>query len=416
MDKKILKIVVLITIISLGIGLGAEMIEGKNLKPKPQPIKKVLGGPVRLGYISSSTGGLETNVPYIREIIEPDLNEYADKLGYDTGFEFIILDAEGNAQTHLEQVMYLKSIGVNIFIGGGWSGQAQAALAYVNDNNMLMWSSSSTSPLLAIENDNLYRMCPTDTLQGPAIAEVLRSRGVDAVVVLQRNDGWGYGLYWTMESAFTANGGMIIDHIVYDTWVEDYSDQLYLAETSMANYVDEYGSENVALLLITFEEAAVIAYNAQYYPTIYNVPWFGCDGTALTQRILDEAPEQAAHLHIYSTMAAPTESSKFLDLQARYDELVHLPFGYYTACQYDISWVLASGILEAQSINANNVIPLMDRISYNHFGASGWCQLNSAGDRASANYQIWGYEDLGEGTQILLYGIYDAITGTVNWY
>jgi ABC-type branched-subunit amino acid transport system substrate-binding protein len=189
----------LFTILSLDIGLSSGMIEGKNLKLK-QPIKKVLGTTVRIGYISSNTVGLETSVPYLTEIIEPDLNEYADKLGYNTGFEFIILDAEGDAQTHLDQVMYLKSIGVNLFIGGLWSGQASGSLDYVNENDMLMWSSSSTGSWLAIENDNLYRMCPTDNVQGPAIAEAMGSYGVGAVVVIQRGDGWGYGLYDAMES------------------------------------------------------------------------------------------------------------------------------------------------------------------------------------------------------------------------
>jgi branched-chain amino acid transport system substrate-binding protein len=223
-----------------------------------------------------------------------------------------------------------------------------------------------------------------------------------------------YTMQWSR--AFIEDGGVIIDRIVYDPNTEDYTDQLSEAEFCMAAYIDEHGSDNVAVLLITFDEAAVIAYNAWDYPTIYDVPWFGCDGTAISQRLIDDAPIQTAHLHIYSTLAAPTESSKYYELQARYDELVHQQLGYYGACTYDISWVLASAILEAQSPNANNVIPLMDRITYNHFGASGWCQLNSAGDRANANYQIWGYDDLGEGTQFVLYGLYDAMTGKVDWY
>lgn len=88
---------------------------------------------VYLGYISSTTEGLETAVPLIEDIIEPDLNEYVSKLGYDVKFRFLIDDAQGSTARHLEIVQGYNSMGVNLFIGGGWSSQAQASLRYCNE-------------------------------------------------------------------------------------------------------------------------------------------------------------------------------------------------------------------------------------------------------------------------------------------
>ena len=111
-------------------------------------------------------------VPFLEEIMQVDLNEYSAKLGHDTTFTYLIDQADSQAAIHLEKVQSFKSMGIEIFIGGPWSSMAQASLSYVNENDMLMVSSSSTSPMLAIENDRLYRICPTDFVQAPAIAGV----------------------------------------------------------------------------------------------------------------------------------------------------------------------------------------------------------------------------------------------------
>jgi branched-chain amino acid transport system substrate-binding protein len=168
------------------------------------------GKTIQIGYISSTTAGLETATPLVEEIMQVDYNEYLDKLGYDVEIEYLIDDATGQAAVHLEKVQGFKSMDVNVFLGGGWSSQAQAALSYVNDNDMLMWSWSSTSPLLAISEDNLFRMVPTDLVQAPAIAAMLKSQGIEAVILIYRGDAWADGIVTYFEPTFVDNGGVIL--------------------------------------------------------------------------------------------------------------------------------------------------------------------------------------------------------------
>lgn len=159
-----------------------------------------------------------------------------------------------------------------------------------------------------------------------------------------------------------------------------------------------------------------MAKQAQNYLTIYNLPWFGTDGTTLNQQLCDDAPEQADHLKIFSTYAAPTESSKFTELYDRYYALTCQPFGYYSACLYDAAWILASAILLAQSTNPLDIIPLLQDIANNTFGASGWCKLNEDGDRFGSNYQIWSYHYKDDIVVPYVAGLIDDITGQVTWY
>jgi len=373
------------------------------------------GKTVQIGYISSTTVGLETATPHVQDVMVPDYNAYAAKLGYDVEFQYLIDDATGQAAVHLEKVQGFKSMDINVFIGGGWSSQASAALSYVNDNDMLMWSASSTSPLLAIEDDNLYRMCPDDTIQAPAISRMIQSMGVKYIVVIQRGDAWADGIWNFFQPHFEANGGVILERIRYAGEATEFANYLQQAEDKIAPAIAQYGVDKVGIEIISFQEAVTLVTQAEDFPNVYGVKWFGSDGTSLTQQFLDDAPTQATHLKIYSTLAAPAESSKFTALYDRYFALVSQPYGYYTAATYDIGWVLTNTILQAQSTEALELIPLQDATSFNSFGASGWNKLNEAGDRAGSNYQIWGYGDIGEGNQMVTYGVYDAIMDSVTW-
>jgi len=375
------------------------------------------GETVQIGYIASSTAGLETAQPHIEQMMVPDYNEYTAKLGYDVEFDYLIDDATGQDAVHLEKVQGFKSIGVNIFIGGGWSSQAASALGYCNDNDMLMWSASSTSPTLMIADDNLLRMCPTDLVQAPAIARMLESHGIKALVIIQRGDAWADGIYNILAPEWEANGGVILEKIRYAAEVQEFSSYLQQAETVITNAIATYGAEHVGIDIISFQEATTMLQQAEDYPNVYSTVWFGSDGTALTPQIEDDAPEQAAHVKLYSTLAAPAESEKYMNLAERYDALLSMPYGYYTACTYDIGWVLLETILESQSTDALVNLELQAPTCFNSFGASGWNRLNEDGDRYAANYQIWAYrlDDAGAGEEFVA-GLYDMVTDSVTWY
>jgi branched-chain amino acid transport system substrate-binding protein len=415
---------IVLLVVGLVVGAGA----GYFMAPKETVVEDGDGGTVtvevaplagvniQLGYISSTTVGLETAVPLVEDIMAVDYNAYLDKLDMDTTVEFLIDDATGQAAVHLEKVQGYKSMDVNVFIGGGWSSQAQAALSYCNDNNMLMWSSSSTSPLLAIADDNLYRMCPTDLIQAPAIAEMLWSAGIEAVILIQRGDAWADGIYNYLEPAYTAKGGVILEKIRYAGEATEFANYLQTAEDIAEDAVAEYGEGHVGVEIISFSEFVVMMSQAQDFPTVYDLTWFGSDGTTLSQQACDDAPEQVEHLKVHSTYAAPADSDKFNDLYERYFALVAQPFGYYSACSYDIGWVLMESMMNTQSLDATVLIPVQHRTAYNNFGASGWNQLNEDGDRYGSNYQIWSYKYDGDVVIPYVSGLFDGITGQVTWY
>jgi branched-chain amino acid transport system substrate-binding protein len=235
---------------------------------------------------------------------------------------------------------------------------------------------------------------------------------------MQRGDMWADGIYHVLEAELPKVNVTILGRIRYPPDTGNFTDYLATAEGLAAAAIPVYGINHTAIEILSFEEIVTIVTQAQAYPTIYNLFWFGSDGTAMTQRLIDEAPAHAKKLKIFSTLAGPFNSIKYRGMYDRYYELLHQPLSYYRACEIDIAWVIAQAVLETGSADARGVIRAIPDICSRYFGYSGWCLLNEAGDRYMGDYDIWGYGDPdGDGrVDNVKYGFYNSITGEVTWY
>ena len=419
---------VILLVVGLVVGAGA----GYLIAPKKEGetvIEYVTevpldGETIQIGNIYSDDANLETTEPLMTDILTPRINEYLSMLGYDVDLEFLNDNALESAAIHLEKVQGFHAIGVDLVIGGRWSSQASGAKSYVDENDMLLFSPSSTSPLVAIPDDNVYRLCPTDVVQAEAIAEMLRTWGIEALAVIQRVDPWADGIYNLLIGE--DGSGQLEDkgittkaswRLSYDPTSKEFASDLQTLEGIAQEMVAAHTAERSAILVIGFSEVAVMISQAADYPTIYNeVQWFGTDGTAITQRVRDDSPTEAAHMLIPSTLAAPGISPKFQELNATYFPLVGQVLGYYAACTYDISWILTEAVLETQGVVAKDIIPYLHPIAEKHYGATGWAKLNPDGDRFPPDYEIWGYGIVGSRTDHINYGKFFTFDGTVEWY
>lgn len=416
-------VVLLIVGLAIGAGVGyfaaptKTEVETETVTVEVEPLA---GKIVKIGQITAETPQVEWDVPYMDEVIVVDLNKFADLLGYDVTFEILNDNADAQAAVHLEKVQSFKAMDVNLVCGGRWSSQASAALSYVNENNILLWSPSSTMQTLAIPDDNLYRMCPADRVQAKAVAEMLWTWGIEAIIPLQRGDAWADGLYNLVLEEYPAVGGYVHEaaRARYATEVTEFSSYLASMEEAAKDLIADYGKEHVAVWCIMFgADGSVILTQAQDYPTIYDeIWWFGTDGTALGKVIQDNAPEQAAHVVCPSTNAAPGMSEFYLSLFERYEAVTGRTLGYYDTCAYDLFMVLMESVLQAQSTDPMDLIPLQNPIAYGTWGASGWCNLDENGDRAFTNYDIWGYTMFEGEMRHARYALYDSLLGEVTWF
>jgi branched-chain amino acid transport system substrate-binding protein len=249
-----------------------------------RPGHPFLGKTIQIGLTTSSTSGLETTVPLVEDILEPELAEFMDAIGLGITFDFLIEDNQGTAAIALEKTQTFKAMGVNLVIGHGWSSQCQAALSYVNENDMLLLSASSTSPILAIPNDRLFRTCPNDFVQAPAIARMWKSWGVKGVLTIHRADAWGDGLWNVLEPLWEEVGIDDLGRIRYAGEVTEFSSYLDNANDIVTAAIEEYGgSQYVGIQYFSFAEFRTISSQAADYPNLIDTIWMTTESGGRSQ-------------------------------------------------------------------------------------------------------------------------------------
>jgi len=372
-------------------------------------------GLVTIGVISATSKDFEDYVPYVEQIIEPDLNYLSWRRGSDIFFDFEVRDAHGQAAMHLEEVQYLHSKGINLIIGGMWSSQACVALSYCNDNGIILFSPSSESPLAAIQDDNLFRLAPTAIDQAPIIAKILHDKGVEAVVLIHRRDSWADAIHDSLEEAYALLGGVVHTRIIYPGECAEFSDYLEEAEAAALEAVSSYGYGKVAVELVSFSEDVTILQQAKDYPTLYNLTWYGSDGNYDSQQLIDEAPVEVEHLKLYTLTPAVPYSEAYRSVVERYGSTPDNPFTYYRANSYDVAMILGKAVIEAGSIDPQVLKPKIAEVAEDHIGITGLCRLNEADDRYTANYGIYSYCYRDGELGCWQVGLYSD-TGEVDWF
>jgi len=423
MENKLTQTTILVLIAGLVVGAGL----GYTLAPKPTSNgdgdintvtvyqNPLAGKTIQLGVVAPGPGSLETEHPLYEQMVTPAINTYASTLGYDVEFEYLIDQGEYQAAAHLEKVQSFKSMGINLFLGGPFSSMAQASLSYVNENDMIMVSPMSTSPLLAIANDNLFRMCPTDFVQAPAITEMLETWGIEAIVIFQRGDAWGDGIYNLLEQEWTSRGHVILERVRYAVEATEFSNYLQTIDDIIEEAKDEYGYERIAVQTMSIDELVVIVSQTSDFEHLRNVIWMGCEGAGRNTRMVDDAAETCVDLRIFSSTMVPTSSWKWDEFEQEYFEITGTNAGFYTGTDVDGSTLLALNVLETGGTDAAVIKDHFIKVARNYFGVTGWVDLDENGDREPGMFEIFGYAMIDGEVGFQKFGEYNGLSLQVTW-
>ena len=342
-----------------------------------------------------------------------DFNDYLEYQEQDWRLDTIIEDTKTKPKIALERLEYLHTEGVDVIIGPGTSGSVSYIKEYANTNDMILISCCSTAPSLAIPNDNVYRIIPDDSKQGPAIADIMIVQGVQAYVPLYRNDTWGQGLHNTAADAFASSGRIVDEPVIYPADIHNIKDATKQLSDQVQVLIDKYGPSNVGVLFIGFSEGVEFMQESSNYNTLGSVQWFGSSASAQEQKILDDATSrefamQTEFTTVQSSAEQTTITQRITDHINK--TLDHAPSIYaYTA--YDAVWIAGLAMLKAESSNAIDVKSLIIPASKEHTGALGQIKLNAAGDLVAGDYTIWKIDD----EQWLDIGKYRSVDRIIAW-
>ncbi|MDI1495294.1 MAG: ABC-type branched-chain amino acid transport system, periplasmic component [Cenarchaeum symbiont of Oopsacas minuta] len=348
---------------------------------------------VEIGVLLPLTGDLsshgEENLQGTLYAVE-EFNEYLKEMGKDWYLKTVIEDTATNPVQALEKIQNLKAKNIELVIGPETSSSTSSVLQYADNNNMVIFSCCSTSPALAIPNDNVFRLVPDDRQQGKALATLLKHEGVENLVTIWRGDTYGDGLTENLKKSFVNAGGFADDGVRYNQESPDFSVSTSILAERVSTLIDEHGSDNVAIVIIGFAESLQFIQSAAQYDVLDDIRWFGADSLANEIKLIQDpiALEFTQNVNFTTvspgfaaTSASDKVKTKVFDTLGRYPST-------FVETSYDIAWIYGLAILEAESDRSVDIKPILMKVASKYEGAIGSIELNENGDLESSDYSI----------------------------
>jgi branched-chain amino acid transport system substrate-binding protein len=396
--------------------------ENEDLQQQIDDLTAVqLSGEIKLGFLGSMTGDLASfgeNELTAAQFAAQHVNEYLTAAGEDWTITVEVEDTQTDPVVCLEKVESFAARGINLLIGPLSSGEVRAIKGYLDNNKILAVSQSSTALDLAVADDYVFRFCPNDLGQSPAIARIIYDDGKSVVIPVVRNDAWGIGLRDGVRAVYTDLGGLFLDGIAYVPGATEFSAEVADLDTKVQDAITTYGAENVAVLFIAFEEAGPFLTEASAYSTLSTVTWFGSDGTALAGAIIESAAvaDFCIATEFPNTIFAPTHSAKWEEVRQNNLALVGREPDSYSYAVYDVVWAYALSLLAVDTYDAEAVKAVLPSVTEAMFGASGWVVLDVTGDRLSSDYDIWQVAETAPGVYGWEHtGVWNFASDTLTW-
>jgi len=375
-----------------------------------------LSGTIPIGVLYANTGHIDTSGIAANIAIE-EVNDYVEALGLDVTFELVEECSEGSSTLALEKFQSMVARGVKVVAGPNWSGQCKAIKEYADANHIVVFSEGSTSPVVAIPDDYIFRLPVTDDTQNSALAPAIYDLGIEHLIIVARNDAWGDGNYVTMKELFEAEGGVIEDYLRYDSEKTEFSAEAAVLNDAVVQLNGLYGADKVAIATWSFAEFSPLFAACEEYSALVDTIWFGSNGFGRSTYLIDEHPN--SHETTFLAMIMGTAaSSRYNDFNAKYVARSGGRIaGTYTTHMYDIVWLLCKSILESGDYDGSIVKEVLPTVAEQYWGACGWTKLNENGDRAESSYELWTVNlNVTSGLPAWYRAaIYDSGSGALSW-
>jgi branched-chain amino acid transport system substrate-binding protein len=274
---------------------------------------------------------------------------------------------------------------------GPYSSSAVKAVApYANENGMVLISYGSTVPSLEVPRENVFRVVPDDNNQGPAIATVMRERGVKLLIPFVRDDVYGNGLANATRTAFGQQGGVVTEGTRFAVNTTNFTSALDVVRPQLTEATAEYGLGSVGVLVVGYEGDTVpmlIAAGAD--PQWSAARWWGVEATPINAILANvTATESAARLNYTSAQQAEGQGERYdrLTQNASVQRTIQTSDGAFA---YDAVWIMARALAETNAGNSTALREAIPRVASSYTGITGNTTLNAVGDRTYANYDFW---------------------------
>lgn len=354
---------------------------------------------IQVGALLSLTGNwssLGITSKAALELAAADINRYMEETNSRYRFSTTAYDTKLDTALAKRFIAEAKASGVSFLIGPQSSAEAAAVKPFADANKMLVVSQGSTAGSLSLANDNLFRFCPSDAIEGKALANTIYKAGVRGLVTASRDDAGNKGLQLATGTAFTGLGGAIAALAPYATTTTNFSSVVSELKSKIQTFTATYGAARTAVYLASFDEAVQLFNQAATDPVLSSVNWYGGDGVALSAVLVNDAAAAgfAAKTRFFApTFGLPAQAEpKWQPLAKAIKDRTTIAPDAFALAAYDALWVIALTHNAARDSNSDfeKLKTLFPQQASMYYGVTGPTLLNSFGDRAVGSFDYWG--------------------------
>jgi len=325
-----------------------------------------------------------------------DVNAYMEQKGTNIRFTGMVFDTKLDTTIAKLAMTDIVRTRTKYVIGPQSSAELAAVKPLADEKNILVVSQGSTAGSLAISGDGIFRFCPGDVVEGPAIARTMFAEGKRVVITLSRDDAGNKGLQTSVGSSFAALGGQVDAIAPYSTTLAKYGSLLTTVKSKLQTYIAAQGAEKVAVYLASFDECVFLFNEASTDPIFSSVQWYGGDGVVLSPALTEDA--QAAAFAVTTKFIAPNfglptiPHPDLATISAAIKSATGIEADAYALAAYDAVWVIAKTATAMPITNTSYDLTkkVFNIESSKYFGITGPVLLNAAGDRSTGSFDYWG--------------------------
>lgn len=354
---------------------------------------------VEIGALLSLTGNWSslgiTSQKAIGMAID-DVNAYMEQKGTNIRFTGMVFDTKLDTALAKLAMADVVRTRTKYVIGPQSSAELAAVKPLADEKNILVVSQGSTASSLAISGDGIFRFCPGDVVEGPAIARTMLAEGKRVVITLSRDDAGNKGLQTSVGNSFAALGGQVDAIAPYSTTLAKYGTLLATLKSKLQTYIAAQGAEKVAVYLASFDECVSLFNEASTDPIFSSVQWYGGDGVVLSAALTGDV--QAAAFAVTTKFIAPNfglptiPHPDLATISAAIKSATGIEADAYALAAYDAVWVIAKTATAMPITNTSYDLTkkVFNVESSKYFGITGPMMLNAAGDRSTGSFDYWG--------------------------
>ena len=350
---------------------------------------------VKIAVILPLTGELSSfgvQLNQAAELAVTDFNMYLEENGVAWRLALVSEDTETNPVRALEKVQALHARGIDIIVGPAGSAQLSSILPYMNDNNMIAISPSSTAPALAIPDDSAFRTVPDDFNQGRSIGALLEYEGIEAIIPIWRGEVYGDGLVRASVDDFESRGGTAYEGVRYNPESSEFSVSVAELADAVSEVMETHDADKTAVLIVAFDEAVPIFQVAATYDVLDDIRWFGGEAVAQSTVIAQDAiaSQFAVDTDLTTVQLLLDPGDRADSVSERIGEWLGNEPTAFVYTSYDAVWLVGLSILEAESTDPADIRNVMRDVAASYSGgALSSTEMNEAGDLMLANYETW---------------------------